>query len=144
MIYLDTSFVVSLLAPDCNSASATMRMREVHEPLLFTNFARLEAVNALHLRRFRNEITAKQLASSMQLLEDLIAKKIFRFLFIQENAFRRGEEISRLFTLRLGIRSADLLHIAATLESDATSFYSFDITQRKVAKEVQLILNPIP
>jgi hypothetical protein len=47
MIYLDTSFLVSLYCPDANSAYAAAQLQTVTDPLLITTFCELEAVNAL-------------------------------------------------------------------------------------------------
>jgi predicted nucleic acid-binding protein len=144
LIYLDTSIVVSLLCTDTNSTAAAMLMQEVSEPVLLTSFAKLETVNALHLRLFRKEIAEAQLATALGKLEVHIRSRVFPLLPLPETAFRRAEELSRMITPRLGARAADLLHVAAALELGAGSFFSFDRTQRRAAEAARLSVNPWP
>jgi hypothetical protein len=47
-------------------------------------------------------------------------------------------------TPRLGVRSADLLHIAAALEFGSNVFLSFDVRRRKLAHAMKLKLNAMP
>ena len=59
MIYLDTSFLVSLYCPDANSAFAAALLQTVTVPLVITTLCELEAVNALGLRVFRKEVSQR-------------------------------------------------------------------------------------
>ncbi|MGA2166922.1 MAG: hypothetical protein ABSG62_01840 [Terracidiphilus sp.] len=61
-----------------------------------------------------------------------------------EPAFERARQLSRQVTPKVGTRTGDLLHIAAALELGASSLYTFDLHQRKMAQAVGLKLNPAP
>ncbi|MGD0732339.1 MAG: hypothetical protein ABR956_13845 [Terracidiphilus sp.] len=61
-----------------------------------------------------------------------------------ESAFGRAKELSRRLAPSLGIRTADLLHVCAALELGASSLFSFDLKQRKMAEAAGLKLNPWP
>lgn len=60
-----------------------------------------------------------------------------------ESAFLRARHLSRDYTQLIGIRTADLLHVAIALELKATMLLSFDVQQRKLAEAVGLELNSL-
>jgi len=141
LIYLDTSVVVSLLCADANSVAAATLMQRADEPVLLTSFAKLETVNALNLRLFRKEISAVQAAASIRKLEERVQSGVFRFVPLPDSAYQRGEELAHRLTPRLGVHSADLLHVAAALELGVSSLYSFDHKQRLAAEQCGLLVN---
>lgn len=144
MIYLDTSFVVSLYSKDVNSVAAISLLQTISDNLLITTWVEFEAVNAFGLKEFRNEVTTSQAEASLQNFERALSSKALELRALPESSFERGRRLSRQFTPDLGTRTADLLHVAAALELGASCFYSFDIQQRKVAEAVGLTLNPLP
>jgi predicted nucleic acid-binding protein len=44
----------------------------------------------------------------------------------------------------LGLRTADLIHVAASLEFGSKAFFTFDLRQRKLCAELGLAVNPLP
>jgi len=60
LIYLDTSFLVSLYSSDVNSDTAVRVMQASKGDRLITPLGELEVVNALGLRVFRKEVSAAQ------------------------------------------------------------------------------------
>lgn len=144
MIYLDASLLVSLYTPDANSATAAAAMHSIQETFLLTSLVELEVVNALQLRVFRREISSKQAeVSSADFASDLRGN-VYRLRALPEAACERASQLSRKLTAMLGTRTADLLHVAAALELDASGLFSFDLQQRKMAEAVGLTLNPLP
>ena len=144
LIYLDTSLLVSLYAPDANSAAAGAAMQSAQDTLLITPLVELEVVNALELRVFRKEITSLQAkASSTDFAKDL-QSKVYLLRVIPEAAFECARQLSRSLTANLGTRTADLLHVAAALELGAATLFTFDLQQRKMAEAAGLKLNPLP
>jgi predicted nucleic acid-binding protein len=144
LIYLDTSLVVSLYCLDANSAAAADLLPTVNEPLLITALVELETVNAIGLKEFRREITTQQAEALLLNFVRAMHDGVFLLRDVPEPAFGRARQLSRQLTPRFGTRSADILHVAAALELGATSFFSFDLQQRKMAEAVGLKLNPWP
>jgi predicted nucleic acid-binding protein len=141
-VYVDTSFLVSLYAPDANSAAAARVIEKSKNIYVVSTLTELEAVNALELRVFRKEILPAQAGSSLGHLEADLRGGVFQLIPLEDECFGRAQQISRQMTARLGTRTADLLHVAVALESESEYLYSFDRQQRKLAQSLKLKLNP--
>ena len=141
MIYLDTSFLVSLYSSDVNSDTAVRVMQASKGDRLITPLGELEVVNALGLRVFRKEVSAAQAQSSLDDFENDLRDGILQLRPLPEQVFERARQLSRQTTARLGTRTADLLHVAAALELGVDWLYSFDKQQRKLARAVRLKIN---
>jgi hypothetical protein len=142
-IYLDTSLVVSLYIIDANSKAAAKAVATCSEPPLLTTLCQVEVINAFSLQQFRGEITAARANFAVESFEDDLRSGVYRVLALPEFTFRQASLISRKHTPQLGIRSMDLLHVAAALEFGAEAFFSFDIRQRELAEAVGLKVNMI-
>jgi len=140
-IYTDTSFIVSLYSLDGNSEAALAIMEASSGVRLVTTFGELEVVNALMLRHFRKEVSSAQARSALADFERDLYSGVFRLRPLPEQAFARARQLSQQTTVKLGTRTADLLHVAAALELQADYLYSFDKRQRALAQAVQLELN---
>jgi len=140
-IYVDTSFLVSLYSPDANSAAAARTMQASSGDRFVSVFGELEVVNAMGLRVFRKEVSATQAQSSLKDFEKDLRAGVFQLRPLTEQVFERARELSRQTTPKLGIRTADLLHVAMALELSADYLYTFDQQQRKLAQTVRLKLN---
>ncbi|MGH9688264.1 MAG: type II toxin-antitoxin system VapC family toxin [Candidatus Acidiferrales bacterium] len=140
-IYTDASFLVSLYAPDANSAKAARAMRTAAGDRFVTTLGELEVVNAFELRVFRKELTADETKSSLRDLESDLRDGVFQLRGLSEKIFERAHRMSRQTTAKLGTRTADLLHVAAALELGVDYLYTFDEHQRKLARSVRLKLN---
>lgn len=140
--YFDTSCLISLYSLDANSGAASQLMSRSAGDHIISTLGELEAVNALELRVFRREITRAQAQASWDTLAADLREGIFQLRSLPDRAFERAQMLSRQATARLGIRTADLLHVAAALELGADRLYSFDQQQRKMAASVGLKLNP--
>ena len=141
MIYLDTSFLVSLYSSDVNFDTAVRVMQASKGDRLITPLGELEVVNALGLRVFRKEVSAAQAQSSLDDFENDLRDGILQLRPLPEQVFERARQLSRQTTARLGTRTADLLHVAAALELGVDWLYSFDKQQRKLARAVRLKIN---
>jgi predicted nucleic acid-binding protein len=140
-IYADASFLISLYSPDANSAIAGQTMRASSGERYVTVFGELEVVNALHLRVFRKELSEPHVHSALSEFEKDMREGILLLRPLPEQVFERAGQLSRQTTVRLGTRTADLLHVAAALELAAEYLYSFDRPQRKLARAVGLKVN---
>jgi predicted nucleic acid-binding protein len=144
LIYLDTSFVVSLYGIDANSAAAAVALQAARLPLLMSSLTEIETVNALGLREFRREVTKTEASVSLRNFEEDLNRGAFLRIALPESAFPRARTLSLQSTTRLGLRTADLLHVAAALEFGANAFFTFDLRQRKLCSELGLKVNHLP
>jgi predicted nucleic acid-binding protein len=65
LIYLDTSFLVSLYSPDINFDAAVRVMQATKGESVITTLGALEVVNALGLRVFRKDVSPSQAQASL-------------------------------------------------------------------------------
>jgi predicted nucleic acid-binding protein len=144
MIYLDASIVFSLYCPDRNSAFAASLIAAVRAPLILSAFCEFEAINAFSLCVFRNEIAEQQAMRVRQKLRANIESGAFLIQALPDSAFTRGKALAQKLTPSLGIRAADLLHIATALELGAESLYTFDQRQHSAAQAAGLAVNRLP
>lgn len=138
--YVDTSFLISLYSIDANSGAASQTMSRSAGDHIISTLGELEAINAFELRVFRREISRAQAKASWDALTSDLRDGVFQLRSLPDQSFERAQVLSRQTTARLGVRTADLLHIAAALELGANRLYSFD-QQRKLAQAVGLKLN---
>ena len=144
MIYLDTSVVVSLHFRDANTSAALALVGNESEPLAISSLCEVEAVNAFCRRVFRKEMTSANMHTAVRDLEADIRGGVLQLCPIPESAFIRAKMLAQSLTLHIGVRTADLLHVAAALELGAERFFSFDQKQRKTAESAGLTVNPLP
>jgi len=141
--YADTSFLVSLYTPDANSPRAIASLRALREPLPFTPFHRLEFRNAIRLRVFRGELSGPERSAALQALDDDLQDGVLVHTAIPwTDTLRESERLGAAHTERLGVRSADILHVAAALRLQAKELLSFDVHQRKLAAAEGLKVRP--
>ena len=138
--YADTSFLISLYTPDVISSEARDSLNSNVE-LFLTPFGEFEFANALELRVFRKEITTSQAKASFRAFEGDTGS------FLQRRAapqfrYERAMLLTRLHSRRIGVRSLDVLHVAIALELRASSFFTFDKGQARLARLAGLKIRP--
>jgi predicted nucleic acid-binding protein len=142
--YPDSSFVVSLVCKDANSAVASAYMSRAAVPLLFTQLHRVETHNALRNAAARAGITeAHCRAAIRQIDEDLRDGLLIHTPVSWADVFRRADELSEKHKTKDGQRMIDLLHVALALETGARTFLSFDKRQCNFAKAAGLSVRPL-
>ena len=77
-------------------------------------------------------------------LERNLRNGVFELRPFPENAFTRARTLAQILTPVTGVRSADLLHVAAALELGTNSLYSFDRKQRVAAQHIGLSFGVTP
>lgn len=141
--YADSSFLLSLLVEDANTAAARRWLLKHPTALVFNPFHRLEVRNGLRLRVWRGEITAAQRASALrQVDEDLEEGILIAHPLPWTEVLRRAEQLSADHAETCGVRSSDVLHVAAALRGGWTSFLTFDKRQRTLARSTRLAVSP--
>lgn len=137
--YADTGFLCSLYAPDAHTLSAVARMERQPLPLPITWLHQLEFRNALRLRVFRSEITPVQRDASLNaMLADLASGALVHAAPELAGLTTEAERLSVLHSEKIGIRSLDILHVAAAIVLGASEFLAFDGRQQALARAVGL------
>lgn len=137
--YADTGFLCSLYAPDAHTARAARRMQRQALPLPITWLHQLEFRNALRLRVFRREITARERDASLNMMLADLAAGIFAGAAPDlGGTMLEAERLSALHSERLGTRSLDALHVAAAMVLGLPQFLSFDRRQTSLARAAGL------
>lgn len=140
-IYFDTSFLSSLYSPDSNSPSALAAVPTGPAVKLVTHLSELEFRNALQLRVFRRESTLENATATQSVWQKNLADAHFELCPLPEGWIQRCHRIAQQATARLGIRTLDLIHLAAAVELEADALFSFDEKQRRLARELKLKVN---
>lgn len=114
-------------------------MRKIRGSLPFTWLHQVEFRNAMRLRVFRNQITPALREISLNLfLEDLDCGVFHNHAVPVPAWLSETERLSSLHTESLGMRSLDILHVAAAKVIGASTFLTFDIRQARLATECGL------
>jgi len=144
LIYIDPSILFSLYCVDWRTTAAINLMGTTHESLVISPFCELETLNAFGLSLFRKALTPTEAARIRNVFESDLKTNMYRFFPFPPGAFDLAKVLSERITPVVGVRAADLLHIAAALELNATSFYTFDLRQHRAAHIAGLRVNPLP
>lgn len=137
--YADTSLLFSLYSTDANSPKADAWRKANPESLPFTAFHRLELRNALNLAVFQKRLTAVEVQSAWQEVENDIAAGL---LVLRGGLWHRvlvdAESIAANHTSAIGCRTLDVLHVAAAKLVGVAEFCTFDTRQADLVKKVGL------
>lgn len=144
MIYLDPSVIFSLYCTDSNTTLATSLIRNASEPLLLTSFCELETLNAFSLGLFRKELLEGEAWRLRYDFELDLEAGVYQLRPLPAAAFTRAKALSQRITPSVGVRAADLLHIAAAFELGAKTLYTLDQKQHRAAQAAGLTVNPPP
>ncbi len=137
--YADTSFLFSLVMHDANTAAAFACLKARPAPLVFTSWQRCELHNALRLSVWRGHCApaTTQLALTT-LASDLAAGNLVETPLIWPEVLHLADELGGKFTATLGVRTLDLLHVAAAVSLGTRRFLTCDTRQLAFAKAAGL------
>ena len=134
-LYFDSGVLVKLYVREESSDTVARFLATRGEAVIVNNLHELEIRNALRLKRLRDEIGDGQLAASMSMLEmDLAAGRLIRSRIEWSSVCARAERLSAAMTASTGVRTIDLLHVAAALNQTASGLVSLDHRQRAAAR----------
>jgi len=133
IVYADTSFLFSLYVPDANSSAAARVMKQIRPPLLATDFAEFELINALNWRIFRKELRTSEVQAVLLSFSMDVHDGLIRIVPISAATFGHAWRIAGTQTRLLGTRALDVLHVASALALRAGSFCTFDKNQARLA-----------
>lgn len=141
--YIDTGILLKAYILEPDSAAATKLVESAGSEIIYSHLHELEMINALQLKRYRNEITSRQLAASLGLIEsDRIEGRLFRPRYDLARTFSRAIELAIRHSAKYATRSLDLLHVAVALEIGCDAFISLDRRQRRAALGEKLTVLP--
>ena len=104
------------------------------EAIIVNGLHELEAGNALRRKRFREEIDDGQLSASMSVVTgDLASSRLIRSGVDWQSVYAEAERLSTATTTEVGVRTIELLHVAAALVRGASRLVSLDRRQRAAA-----------
>jgi predicted nucleic acid-binding protein len=133
LIYVDTSFLVSLYVPDQSSEQARKRIEE--KPAIWlTPLHRAEWAHAISQHVFQRRISSREAQKVYRSFEQDRQQNVWLEIGMPEMAFERCVHLARRHVSRLGVRTLDSLHVACALELNAARFWTFDVRQRRLAE----------
>lgn len=144
MTYLDTSLLFSLHYRDANSSLALPLIQNAEGPLVISSLVEVETVNAFSLRVFRQEMTLDNMHQAILDLGSDIRSGVVLLESFPEVAYERAKTLAQSLTPTIGVRAADLLHVAAAIELGAHALYTFDQRQHRTAVAAGLKVNLLP
>lgn len=98
-----------------------------------------ELVNAIALAVFRRDIPPAAAREAFEVLDQDIAEGRLRLVeILWRRALDRAVALSKSHTPELGTRSLDVLHVAAALVLQMSSFVTYDGRQSRLARAVGL------
>jgi predicted nucleic acid-binding protein len=137
--YADTSYLFSLVLPDSNSFAAIAYLRAHAMELIFTSWQRCELQNALRLAVWRgNYDLAAMRRACDRISKDVEIGNLQDGSLIWPEVLDLVEELGEKHTMALGVRTLDLLHVAAAVSLGAERFLTFDERQVPLARAAGL------
>ena len=134
-LYFDSSVLVKLYVREESSDTVARLLARRGEAVIVNSLHELEMRNALRLKRFRDEIDDGQLAASMAMLDtDLAAGRLVRGPIDWPSICGEAERLSAAMAVSTGVRTIDLLHVAAALGQVSSGLVSLDHRQRAAAR----------
>lgn len=133
MIYVDTSFFVSLYVPDRHSKEAHLRLAE-RPKIWLTPLHQAEWAHAVSQHVFQRKISARESQQVYKHFEHDRKINLWVEVALPEMVFETCVRLARRHVARLGVRTLDTLHVASALELNAQRFWTFDARQGKLAE----------
>lgn len=134
-IYADTSFLFSLVLHDANTAAAVAYLANHRASLVLTPWQRCELSNAIRLSVFRGNCSVADASQAFTRVEaDITAGNLIETSLIWPDVLAIAETLSASHTTTLGVRSRDLLHVAAAGSLGAKRFLTRDGRQLALAR----------
>lgn len=137
--YFDTSVISKWYLPEPDSAQALRVRARFAPPAVLTHLHRVELVTAWHLKAYRREIARGIVERALGHLEADTAAGLWEPpVYDLIDVYAQAESISRRHTAILGVRSLDILHVAAAIILGASNFVTHDDRQSKLARATGL------
>ncbi len=141
VICADTSFLFSLYGNDGNTSRALAWMKSCRNPLTLTTLNEYELANALRFAEFRKAIGPGEAALFWAQFEaDRASGRLKIQVCNLADGVDEAKRLSATYTLALGHRGFDTLHVAAAIRLKANQFLTFDGNQETLAEAEGLVV----
>lgn len=141
--YADTSFLLALYREQTASPAANAVMQHIAAPLPLTPLVFLELRNGLNLALFKDEIDGDtRKAAWAQIEQDIRDGVLCHVAPASAAVYDKAAELSDRHGPSVGVRTLDVLHVAAALVLGASRLLSLDQMQRTLASKVGLAVAP--
>lgn len=139
MIYADTSLLFSLVLHDANTAAVVAYLKSHPTALVFTPWQRCELRNAIRLSVWRGNCDITHAKRALEkITADLAAGNLTEKPLIWPDVLMIADELGETHTIALGVRTLDLLHVAAAVSLGAKKFLTCDARQLSLARATGL------
>jgi hypothetical protein len=140
MLYLDSSLVVKLYVPEANSQAVVNFVGLRKQPLVVTRHLRLEVETAIRRRVFNKTLPAEKAKQAIfHFNRDAALSYVFNDPALDlHGVYGRSLRLSRDWADTLGVRTLDVLHVAAALELGLSEFATGDERQAQLAERCGL------
>lgn len=137
--YFDTSVITKWYLPEPDSAAALRARARFAPPAVLTHLHRVELATAWHLKVFRREIALGIVEQALGHVEADATAGIWELpTYDLAEVYAKAEAISRRHTAILGVRSLDIMHVAAAMVLQSAAFVTADERQARLAKATGL------
>jgi predicted nucleic acid-binding protein len=134
-LYYDSGVLVKLYVREDLSDDVTRFVARRGQAVAVNRLHELEIRNALRLKRFRDEIDDVQLAASLGMIAaDFAERRLIRHEADWQVIHDEAERLSAVAGATVGVRTIDVIHIAAALTQMATGLVSLDQRQLAAAR----------
>lgn len=135
MIYADTSFLFSLYLHDANTAAAMAHLKNHRASFALTIWQQCELRNAIRLSVWRgNAAVADANRAQEKITADIANGNLIDTPLIWPDLLSSAEALSAKHTMTIGVRTLDLLHVAAAAGLKAKQFLTCDGRQLALAR----------
>jgi|SRR5215469_5735694 len=132
--YADIRFLISLYVNETTTAAASSVVQAVTQPLPLIPLGFLELRNALYVAVFRKQISEGIRRAAWEAIDRDIRNGIFTDARVDSDRLHaKATELADKHSTTVGIRTLDLIHIAAAILLGAKQLLSFDNRQQTVA-----------
>lgn len=139
MIYADTSFLFSLVLHDANTVAAVAYLKGHAAALAFTPWQRCELRNAIRLALWRGNCDAATANRALdKMAADLATGNLIETPLVWPDVLQVADLLGEMHTAALGVRSLNLLHVAAAVTLRAKKFLTCDVRQLALARAAGL------
>ncbi len=139
MVYADTSLLFSLVLHDANTAAVVAYLKGHPTALAFTPWQRCELRNAIRLSVWRGNCDAALAKRTLEnITADVATGNLIEKSLVWPDVLHIADELGEKHTTVLGVRTLDLLHVAAAISLGAKKFLTCDSRQLALAKAAGL------
>jgi hypothetical protein len=138
-VYFDSSVITKWYLPERDSAEALRVRDQFSPPSVLTHLHRVELTTAWYLKVFRKELAAATVDQALADLAEDVREGVWQPpRYDLGGVYTGAETLARQQAIRLGVRTLDILHVAAALALGARDFVTNDDRQGRLARTVGL------